>query len=161
MNANSSVVFQTNLPFGEVGCGSGRLGAFSDEATTFQCLAQLNGKGSNYLPVVIAFVVVAVFGLTRSAAAEDLRVIAEGHKFTEGPAVAPDGVIYFTDQPNDRIQRILQDGSLETFLQPAGRSNGLYFGPDGRLIACADGDNELWAIDLDSREHEVLVRRPG
>ncbi|MDX1285452.1 MAG: SMP-30/gluconolactonase/LRE family protein, partial [Draconibacterium sp.] len=27
----------------------------------------------------------------------------DGFIFTEGPAVAPDGRVYFTDQPNDRI----------------------------------------------------------
>ena len=89
------------------------------------------------------------------------RAIAEGHSFTEGPAVADDGTVYFTDQPNDRVQRITPDGELSTFLTPAGRSNGLYFAPDGRLIACADGDNEIWAIDVDTGRHEVLIRQPG
>ena len=28
-----------------------------------------------------------------------------GYSFTEGPAVAPDGKVYFTDQPNDEEER--------------------------------------------------------
>ena len=27
-----------------------------------------------------------------------------GYLFTEGPAVAPDGRVFFTDQPNDKIE---------------------------------------------------------
>ena len=48
------------------------------------------------------------------------------------------------------------DGRLTTFLQPSGRSNGLYFARDGRLLACADEHNQLWAIAPDG-SHEVLV----
>jgi gluconolactonase len=47
------------------------------------------------------------------------------------------------------------DGELSTFLQPAGRSNGMYFAADGTLVSCADEDNELWAIAGDGT-HTVL-----
>jgi len=39
------------------------------------------------------------------------------------------------------------DGKLTTFLQPCGRSNGLFFDKEGNLYACADANNELWKID--------------
>jgi len=32
-----------------------------------------------------------------------LTLVADGYEFTEGPAVAKNGDVYFTDQPNDRI----------------------------------------------------------
>ena len=37
--------------------------------------------------------------------AKDAKIVqaGSGYSFTEGPAVAPDGKVYFTDQPNDRI----------------------------------------------------------
>jgi gluconolactonase len=41
------------------------------------------------------------------------------------------------------------DGQLSTFLQPAGRANGLYFDGAGNLIACADEKNALWSIAPD------------
>jgi gluconolactonase len=63
---------------------------------------------------------------------------ADGFKFTEGPTCDASGNLFFTDQPNDRILKWSADGELTTFLQPAGRSNGMYFAADGRLIACAD-----------------------
>lgn len=94
----------------------------------------------------------------QSLTADDakLDLIASDYKFTEGPAVDADGNVFFTDQPNDRIMRYSVEGKLETWLQPAGRSNGLFFKRDGTLIACADGKNELWAIEPD-KSHKVLV----
>ncbi len=68
-------------------------------------------------------------------------------KFTEGPAPDPEGNVFFTDQPNDRICKWSVDGKLTTFLQPCGRSNGLFFDKEGTLYACADANNELWKID--------------
>ena len=82
---------------------------------------------------------------------------ADGFKFTEGPTCDGDGHLFFTDQPNDRILRWSAEGELSTFLQPAGRSNGMYFAADGRLVACADENNELWSIGPDGQA-EVLWR---
>ena len=92
-----------------------------------------------------------------SILAEDvqLKLHTDQCKFTEGPAANDAGVVYFTDQPNDRILRVRDDGSVETFLQPAGRSNGMFFDPKDRLITCADGKNEIWQIGEDG-SHEVL-----
>lgn len=55
------------------------------------------------------------------------------------------GHVFFTDQPNDKIWKYGTDGKLSVFLSPAGRANGWYFDAQGRLIACADVQNELWA----------------
>lgn len=79
-------------------------------------------------------------------------------EFTEGPAVDKDGNVYFTDQPNDRIMRYTVTGKMEVFMQPAGRSNGLYFDKSGDLIACADEKNELWRIDVKTKQHTVLAK---
>ncbi len=75
-------------------------------------------------------------------------LIASAYEFTEGPAADKEGNVYFTDQPNDQIVKwSANDNTLEIFLKPSGRSNGLYFDNDGNLIACADEKNELWLID--------------
>lgn len=75
-----------------------------------------------------------------------LEKLAGDFAFTEGPASDAKGNVFFTDQPNDRILEWSVDGKLSTFLQPAGRSNGLSFDRDGNLWACADGQNQLWRI---------------
>lgn len=76
-----------------------------------------------------------------------LEKLAGGFEFTEGPTSDAAGNVFFTDQPNDRILKWSVDGKLSTFLHPCGRANGLYFDPQGNLLACADENNQLWSID--------------
>jgi len=101
-----------------------------------------------------------------AAMAADQSVIAPGakveklagdFKFTEGPAADAAGNVFFTDQPNDRILKWSVDGKLSTFMQPSGRSNGMYFDHKGNLLSCADENNQLWSIDP-SGKVTVLVR---
>jgi gluconolactonase len=74
-----------------------------------------------------------------------------GYIFTEGPSVAPDGRVFFTDQPNDKIDVWSEDGKITTFMQPCERSNGTYFNKQGELVACADLHNRLVAIGMDQK----------
>jgi gluconolactonase len=78
-----------------------------------------------------------------------LEKLAGGFDFTEGPTCDADGNVFFTDQPNNRILKWSVDGRLSTFLQPAGRANGMCFDAAGHLIACADERNQLWSIAPD------------
>ena len=111
----------------------------------------------------VATVALAAFALAAPAfASDDLRArgaqvekLADGFSFTEGPTADAAGNVFFTDQPNDRILEWSVDGKLTTFLQPAGRSNGMYFDRDGSLIACADEKNELWSIGKDGKARVI------
>lgn len=87
-----------------------------------------------------------------------LQTLAREFRFTEGPTSDRDGNLFFTDQPNNRIMKWSVDGKLSTFLQPAGRANGMFFAADGSLIACADEKNELWSIATNGA-HTVLARQ--
>jgi gluconolactonase len=78
-----------------------------------------------------------------------LEKLAGDFDFTEGPTCDAEGNVFFTDQPNNQILKWSVDGRLSTFLQPAGRANGMNFGLGGHLIACADEKNELWSIAPD------------
>ncbi len=90
-----------------------------------------------------------------------VEVLSEGYLFTEGPAVDRDGNVFFTDQPNDRIVKYhAADGSFTDWLKPAGRSNGTRFDGAGNLLACADGENQLWSIAPD-KTVTVLLRNFG
>ena len=80
-----------------------------------------------------------------------LEKLAGGFDFTEGPTCDAAGNVFFTDQPNDRILKWGVEGELSTFLQPAGRANGMCFAPRGHLIACADEQNALWSIAPDGK----------
>lgn len=93
-----------------------------------------------------------------TAPGAELKLVADGYKFTEGPAADPQGDVYFTDQPNDRILKwTAATNQVETFLQPSGRANGLYFDRDGKLIACADENGELQRIDPTTKKITVLI----
>jgi gluconolactonase len=79
--------------------------------------------------------------------------------FTEGPAVDKFGNVFFTDQNHDKIYRwVAITGNVSLFLDSthSGRSNGMAFDKDGRLIACADMNGELWSIDKFGN-HEVIL----
>jgi gluconolactonase len=86
-----------------------------------------------------------------------LEKLAGDFQFTEGPTCDASGNVFFTDQPNNRIMKWSVDGKLSTFLQPAGRANGMYFDAKGNLIACADEKNELWAI-TPGKKVTVLIK---
>jgi gluconolactonase len=90
-----------------------------------------------------------------------LEKISGDFSFTEGPAADAAGNVYFTDQPNDRIMKWSVDGKLSTFMQPSGRSNGLFFDKKGNLWSCADEKDELWCISPDKKVTVVLTNFQG
>ncbi len=88
----------------------------------------------------------------------ELVKVQDGFSFTEGPAINRMGDVFFTDQPNNKIYRWNSNSNQITlFREDAGRSNGLYFQLDGKLIAAADLQNELWEINQETGEEKVLV----
>lgn len=111
----------------------------------------------------LAFALLAAFSLpllhAQMAPDAKLEKLAGDFKFTEGPTSDAKGNVYFTDQPNDRILVWTTDGKLETFLQPAGRANGLCFDAKGDLWACADGKFELWRISPADKKVDVLLSK--
>lgn len=116
-------------------------------------------KTKYFIPVLSILCLCAAFQLQAQVVARgaELQLLADGFKFTEGPAKSPDGCIYFTDQPNDKILKWdVAKAELSVFLQPCGRSNGLYFDHEGYLIACADMHNQMWRIDMEGN-HTVLI----
>ena len=77
-----------------------------------------------------------------------LQLVSENFSFTEGPATAANGDVFFTDQPNNRIyQWHAQSNEISIYMDPAGRANGLWMDAQGRLLAAADEKFELWRID--------------
>jgi sugar lactone lactonase YvrE len=79
-------------------------------------------------------------GLPLVAANAEIRKIAGDFKFTEGPAVGPDGRIYFSDIPNERIHAYdPATDKLELFRENTGRANGLMFAPSGAIFMCEGG----------------------
>lgn len=70
----------------------------------------------------------------------DSQLQLEGRvAFTEGPAWHPDGNVYFSDIANNRIMRRDADGVIHIFRTPSGRTNGIIFDHQGRMLCCEGG----------------------
>src|SRR5215510_3435743 len=68
--------------------------------------------------------------------------IATTVAFTEGPAVAKDGTVYFTEIINQRIMKLDPSGALSIYREHSNVANGLLIDPQGRLIACEGAEFE-------------------
>ena len=86
--------------------------------------------------------------------------LAGGFKFTEGPAVAANGDVYFTDIPNNRIHKwAVADGKLSTFAEETKGANGLFFAEDGSLYACQGLAKRVAAYTADGSGSSSLAKR--
>lgn len=99
-----------------------------------------------------------------SLCAQSVQIIAPGSKlekvgddfgFTEGPAVAKDGKVYFTDQNNDRIYVWDEEKGYSLWLEGTNRANGMIFDKKGRLVVCTELKNELAYYDMDKNYHVI------
>jgi len=113
------------------------------------------------LPITIAFSLLSalVAGQECPIVAQDavIEKVGTGYAFTEGPAVAKEGSIFFTDQPNDRIYQWNEKEGISLWLEGTERSNGMYFNSDDQLVACADEQNRIILIDS-NKEMKVLLQ---
>ena len=69
----------------------------------------------------------------------NLRVLATGLEFPEGPVVMPDGSVVLVEIRGRRLTRIWPDGRKEVVAQIPGGPNGAALGPDGRMYVCNNG----------------------
>jgi gluconolactonase len=83
-------------------------------------------------------------------------------EFTEGPALGPDGCIYFSDIGNRIMKFDPASGKTTVFREPSGRSNGLKFDREWRLIACeganTGGNRRISITDKDGIVKTVADR---
>ena len=87
---------------------------------------------------------------------EDWQLVSDGHRFTEGPAVSKSGEVYFTDIPNNRIHKVGRDGKVTVFAEETGGANGLMFGSDGKLYACAGSARKIVRYDMTGNQESVV-----
>src|SRR6266436_9749604 len=69
----------------------------------------------------------------------EVRIVATGLGFPEGPVVMQDGSVILTEIRNNRCSRITPDGKVSLFSATGGGPNGLAVGPDGALYLCNNG----------------------
>lgn len=89
----------------------------------------------------------------------DLKILAtvnDDKIFTEGPAADAHGNLYFTNVPAEKILK-WNGKSLSTFRENSNKANGLYFEPDGSLLACEGGAGRVTRTNMKSGEITVLA----
>jgi len=78
---------------------------------------------------------------------DDMRIMAEGLRFPEGPVALPDGSVVLVEIAAGRITRVLPDGTKHIVAEPGGGPNGLAMGPQGKLYCCNNGGFEWIEAD--------------
>ena len=101
---------------------------------------------------------------------EDWTLVAEGYRFTEGPAVNAKGEVFYNDVPFSKTYKVGLDGKVSVFLEDSKRGDGQAFGPDARLYAVAGGTEQILAYEADGkptviadgfRGNDMVVRHDG
>lgn len=101
---------------------------------------------------------------------EGWKLVGEGYRFTEGPAVNARGEVFFNDVGAGKTYRIGPDGKPVVFLEDSKRGDGQAFGPDGRLYANSGAESKLLAWDADGKAsviadgfkgNDLVVRHDG
>jgi len=69
----------------------------------------------------------------------EVKILATGFGFPEGPVVCKDGSVVLTEIRNNQLSRVAPGGDTSVFSRCGGGPNGLAFGPDGALYLCNNG----------------------
>jgi gluconolactonase len=69
----------------------------------------------------------------------DIRIIAEGLGFPEGPVWLKDGSVVLGEISAAKVTRIMPDGSKHEIGKAGGGPNGVALGPDGAVYVCNNG----------------------
>lgn len=101
---------------------------------------------------------------------EDWQLVAEGYKFTEGPAANAKGEVFYNDVPASKTYKVGLNGDVSLFLGENQQGDGQRFGPDGQLYAVAGGAQQIIAYDAAGkpttiadgfRGNDLVVRHDG
>ncbi|MBI2681090.1 MAG: SMP-30/gluconolactonase/LRE family protein [Candidatus Solibacter usitatus] len=105
-----------------------------------------------------------------------IEAVANGYRFTEGPAWSRDGFLLFSDVPNNRILKYSPGKGVSVFRQNSNGANGNVFDLVGRLYTCEsrtrrvirtlkNGDVEVLAERWEGKRlnapNDIVVRRDG
>jgi len=79
---------------------------------------------------------------------EDWKLVAEGYKFTEGPAVNAKGEVFYNDVPASKLYQVGLDGQVSEVFAETNKGDGQAFGPDGKLYSVAGGADQIVSYEF-------------
>lgn len=86
------------------------------------------------------------------------ELLWRGGKFTEGPTIAKDGSVLFTDIPRNLIMRYDQkSGKTSVWRKNTGSANGLKFSEQGDLLICEGADKGGRRLSMVNAKGEYKV----
>ena len=89
---------------------------------------------------------------------QEIAAVGAPEVFTEGPAVDRAGSVFFTNIPSSQILKMdFAARKLSVFRSESNQTNGLYFAPDGSLLACEGGAGRVTRTNMKTGEIEVLA----
>ncbi|MEX2512968.1 MAG: SMP-30/gluconolactonase/LRE family protein, partial [Cyclobacteriaceae bacterium] len=92
----------------------------------------------------------------------EVRQLAEGLKFTEGPVWDKNvNVLLFSDIPANTIYKISSTGALETFRSPSNNANGLTFDSNGNLLIAEHSGRKIGQLSPDGAYSAVVETYKG
>jgi len=81
----------------------------------------------------------------------EVKKLADGFQFTEGPAADKNGNVFFTDIPKNRIHKWTTSEKLILVRENSGGANGLFFDREGNLLACEGENRQLTSMTPEGR----------
>ncbi len=103
----------------------------------------------------------SVAPLSVVAPGAQVKKLADGFQFTEGPAVDKAGNVFFSDIPNNQILQWTIGAGLSAFSVNSAGANGLYFAADGSLVACAGTGRMIYKIAPDGKVKVLADKYDG
>ncbi len=88
----------------------------------------------------------------------EIRRVADGLVFPEGPVWHPQDYLLFSDVHGSTIEQLLPQGGTQTWWNVGKKTNGLIMSPDrSKIIACCYSERELLEIDASTKAFRVLA----
>src|SRR4051812_50177932 len=79
--------------------------------------------------------------------ANEMKLIADGLQFPEGPIWLKDGRVLVVEIKSGTLAAVSPDGTVERVATTGGGPNGAAVGPDGKVYVCNNGGFEWYEID--------------
>ena len=74
----------------------------------------------------------------------ELRILADGLRFPEGPIWLPDGSVVLVEIAAGQITKVAADGRKTVIARPGGGPNGIAMGPGGQIYCCNNAVRVLY-----------------